>query len=78
MDMTNSFVCLQPSGHYGDACRDKGYIKPGQSFVIDYKSFIRFCNTGQVTKPVFVSDSYGDTIKEAEKLNNNKKMLQNL
>jgi hypothetical protein len=69
MANTNSFVCLQPSGHYGDALRYKGLLKIGQSFVIDYKSFIRFANTGQVSEPVFVSDNYADAIAEAKRLN---------
>ncbi len=69
MTNTNSFVCLQPSGHYGDQCKNKGYIKPNQSFVIRYNEFIRFCNTGEVAKPVFVSDNYADAIAEAKRLN---------
>ncbi len=69
MTNTNSFVCLQPSGHYGEALRYKGLLKIGQSFVIDYKSFIRFANNGEVSKPVFVSDNYADAIAEAKRLN---------
>jgi hypothetical protein len=65
----NSFVCLQPSGHYGEALRYKGLLKIGQSFVIDYKSFIKFANTGQITEPVFVSENYSEAIAEAKILN---------
>jgi hypothetical protein len=65
----NSFVCLQPSGHYGEALRYKGLLKIGQSFVIDYKSFIKFANTGQITEPVFVSENYSEAIAEAKRLN---------
>jgi hypothetical protein len=65
----NSFVCLQPSGHYGEALRYKGLLKIGQSFVIDYKSFIKFANTGQITEPVFVSENYSEAIAEAQRLN---------
>jgi hypothetical protein len=67
--MNNSFVCLQPSGHYGEALRYKGLLKIGQSFVIDYKSFIKFANTGQITEPVFVSENYSEAIAEAQRLN---------
>jgi hypothetical protein len=65
----NSFVCLQPSGHYGEALRYKGLLKIGQSFVIEYKSFIKFANTGQITEPVFVSENYSEAIAEAKRLN---------
>ena len=69
MSEGNSFIACQGGGYYGDACRKKDWIKSGQSFVIDWKSFKKFMDTGVATMPVFVSDSYGVAIQTAKELN---------
>jgi hypothetical protein len=69
MSEANSFIACQSGGYYADACRKKDYIKSGQAFVIDWKSFKKFMDTGVVTMPVFITDSYGAAITAAKELN---------
>lgn len=66
---TNSYIACQSGGYYGDACLRKGWIKSGQCFVIDWKSFQKFMNAGIPTMPVFISDSYKVCIDTAKELN---------
>lgn len=65
----NSFIACQAGGHYGDSCRDKGYIQSGQAFIIDWKSFKKFMDMGITNKPIFVFDSYGEAVAKAKELN---------
>jgi hypothetical protein len=69
MSEGNSFIACQSGGFYADACRRKDWIQSGQAFVIDWKSFKKFMDTGVVTMPVFITDSYGVAITAAKELN---------
>jgi hypothetical protein len=76
MSNTNSFIACQSGGYYGDACKSKGYINSGQAFVIDWKAFKKFMDTGVVTMPVFVTDSYGVAISTAKELNDSATQIE--
>jgi hypothetical protein len=76
MSEVNSFIACQSGGYYGDACRKKEWINSGQAFVIDWKSFKKFMDTGVVTKPVFITDSYGLAISAAKELNNSATQIE--
>ena len=76
MSDTNSFIACQSGGYYGDACVSKGWIKSGQCFVISWKMFQKFMNTGVATTPVFISDSYNIAIDAAKELNDSASHLQ--
>ena len=76
MSNTNSFIACQSGGYYGDSCFSKGWIKSGQSFVIDWRMFQKFMNAGVSTRPVFISDSYKLCIEMAKELNNSATEIQ--
>jgi len=76
MNETNSYIACQSGGYYGDACVSKGWIKTGQCFVISWRMFQDFMNTGVATVPVFISDSYTIAIDAAKELNDSASHLQ--
>lgn len=76
MSNTNSFIACQSGGYYGDDCIRKGWIKSGQCFVIDWKMFQKFMNTGVSTRPIFISDSYKVCIDMAKELNDSATEIQ--
>lgn len=65
----DSWIAIQRSGYYTEACIRKGYMTEGQSAVIGYKQFIDFMNGGEVTRPVFVSMIYTVCLEVAGELN---------
>jgi hypothetical protein len=76
MSDVNSFIACQSGGYYGDYCRGKGWIESGQSFIIDWKSFKKFMDTGVGTQPVFVSNSYAVVISTAKELNDSATQIE--
>lgn len=64
-----TYIAIQSGGHFGDACIRVGYMKSGESAVIDYDQFIKFMNLGQVTRPMFVTPYYGVAVQVAKDLN---------
>ena len=63
------YITLQEGGYYNEACRERGWIKSGQSCVIEYSQFQNFMNDNEVTTPIFVGDTYASCIKVANELN---------
>jgi hypothetical protein len=72
----NSFIACQSGGYYGDACIRKGWINSGQCFVIDWRMFQKFMNSGIVTRPIFISDSYKVCMDMAKQLNDTATEIQ--
>ena len=66
---SKTFVAIQSGGYFGDACIRVGYMKSGESAVIEYDQFIKFMNTRSVTRPVFVTPYYGVAVQVAKDLN---------
>ena len=62
-------IALQSGGYFYDACLRIGYLKEGESCVIEYQQFVRYMNKQELTKPLFNSPSYEVCIKVAKELN---------
>lgn len=66
---SKTFIPIQSGGYFGDACIREGFMKSGESAVIEYDQFMKFMNTRQVTRPVFVTPYYGVAVEVARDLN---------
>lgn len=64
-----TFIAVQSGGYFGDACIKNGYMKSGESAVIEYDQFVKFMNARVVTKPMFVTPYYGVAVQVAKDLN---------
>lgn len=64
-----TYIAVQSGGYWGDACQRAGLLKSGESCVIEYKQFMTFMNTRQVSQPMFVSNKYGVCVEVARELN---------
>ena len=71
-----TFVAIQSGGYYGARCIELGFMKSGESAVIEYKQFIRFMNNTEITRPVFVSPYYGVCVEVARDLNESANELE--
>jgi hypothetical protein len=66
---SKTFIPIQSGGYFGDACIREGFMKSGESAVIEYDQFMKFMNTRSVTRPVFVTPYYGVAVEVARDLN---------
>lgn len=67
--LDKTFIAIQSGGYFGNACIENGYMKSGDSAVIEYNQFIKFMNTRTVTQPIFVTPYYGVAVQVAKDLN---------
>lgn len=66
---SKTYIAIQSGGYFGDACIRNGFLKSGESCVIEYNQFIKFMNERTVTRPLFASPHYGVCVQVARDLN---------
>ena len=64
-----TYIAVQSGGYWGDACQKAGFLKSGESCVIEYQQFQRFMNTGKASRPMFSSTHYSACVQVAKELN---------
>ena len=67
--MSKTYIAVQSGGYWGDACQKAGFLKSGESCVIEYQQFQTFMNTGKVSQPMFASSHYKVCVEVAKELN---------
>lgn len=64
-----NYIAVQAGGYYYEACIRKGFLKEGESCVIEFKQFMKFMNQNEVTLPLFQSESYATCLDVAKQMN---------
>jgi hypothetical protein len=67
--MSKTYIAVQSGGYWGNACQRNGFLKSGESCVIEYQQFQTFMNTGKVSRPMFSSTHYAVCVQVAKDLN---------
>jgi hypothetical protein len=71
----NSYITIQPSSHYHNACYNANMCKPEQYLVIDFYSWVSWYNAARhqrnpiVPTPYFCGDTYEAALKVCKELN---------
>lgn len=71
-----TFIAIQSGGYFGDACIRQGFMKSGESAVIEYSQFIKFMNLREVSRPVFVTPYYSVAVEVARDLNESASQIE--
>ena len=71
----NSYITIQPSSHYHNACYNANMCKPDQYLVIDFYAWVKWYNDARMQRnpyvptPVFAGDTYEAALKACKELN---------
>ena len=71
-----TYIAVQSGGYWGNACIKQGFMKSGDSCVIEYEQFQKFMNTGSVSRPMFVSQHYKACVDVARELNESARAIE--
>ena len=72
-----TYIAIQQGGYFSEGCIRAGFMKAGDSCVIEFRQLAKFMNEGEITRPLFISSDYGVCISTAQKLNQSAFEIQN-